>query len=93
MHTLFPPGMGRLGTILALGLALWAAAGAGRAIADDPPGCGDRGCGCNPVFWQGYEPLPATLGMSAATGLPCSDYFAGWDPSPRRVRVRPGRSP
>ena len=61
MHTLFPPGMGRLGTIFAFGLALWAAAGAGRAIADDPPGCGNAVCCLHPVFWQGYEPLPLPL--------------------------------
>ena len=35
MHTLFLSGIGRLATIFALGLALWVAAGAGRAIAGD----------------------------------------------------------
>ena len=45
MHAFFPPGIGRLGTILAFGLALWAAAGTGQAMADDPCGCGaNDGC-------------------------------------------------
>ncbi len=39
MCILFPPGIGRLGTILALGLALWAISGGSQAIADEPPSC------------------------------------------------------
>ncbi len=78
MHTLFSPGIGRLGAILACGLAFWAA-GAGRAIADDPPTCG---CGCNsdcdtPVFWQGYEPLPSCPWYFSAEGLALQRLFPG----------------
>ena len=81
MQTLFPPGMGRLGTILAFGLAFWAAAGAGRAIADDPPGCGDpSACACYPVFWQGYEPLPACPWYVSSDGIAMQRLFRGLGP-------------
>ncbi len=36
MRTLYLPGIGRLGMILAFGLALWAVAGGRQAIADEP---------------------------------------------------------
>jgi len=68
MRVFVAPGIGRLGTILAIGLALGAAAGAGDAIADDPPGCGC--CGCNPAgFWTGSEPLPRDAWYVSTEGM------------------------
>ena len=45
MRTLYLPGIGRLGMILAFGLALWAVAGGRQAIADEPaiPDCPEEG--------------------------------------------------
>ena len=84
MHVFFPPGSGRLGTILALGLALGALGaldGTGRAIADDPCGCGAND-GCNPPgFWTGSEPFPRDPWYVSTDGMAMQRIFQGLGPA------------
>ena len=80
MRTLFSSG--RLGTILACGLALWAA-GAGLAIADDSPpcNCNQSGCGTPPGFWPGSEPLPRDPWYANTDGIALQRIFSGQGPA------------
>ncbi len=78
MHTVFPPGIGRWGTILALGLAAWAFAAGGQALADDPCGCND---GCNPPgFWTGSEAFPRNPWYVSADAMAMQRLFTGMGP-------------
>ena len=83
MHTRFPPGVGKLRTILALGLALWAVSAAGQASADDQQAC-DCGCGnsntVSSLFWCGVEPLPRDPWYVTADGMAMQRLFRGLGP-------------
>jgi hypothetical protein len=79
MHKFFPPAIGRWGTILAFALALWAAAAANQAIADDGTDvvCG---CGCKSGFWEGCEPVPRDPWYAATDGMAMQRLFTGMGP-------------
>lgn len=82
MYTLFSPSLGRLGAILAIGLALWVA-GTGRANADDTPENGANSpptSGGNSPFWQGYEPAPVCPWYVSADGLAMQRLIRGLGP-------------
>ena len=59
-------------TIFAVGLALWAGAGAGQAIADEPPGYS--------IFWQGCEPAAGDPWYVSSEGLALQRLFRGLGP-------------
>ena len=78
MHAVFPPGLGRWGTILALGLAAWAIAAGGQAFADDPCGCNDT---CNPPgFWTGSEAFPRDPWYVSTDAMVMQRLFTGMGP-------------
>ena len=79
MHAFFPPSIGRLGMILALGLALWAVAGTGQTIAADDP------CGCHfepPGFSTGSQPFPRCPWYVSTDGMALQQYCRDWTPPP-----------
>ncbi|MGO9109328.1 MAG: BBP7 family outer membrane beta-barrel protein [Thermoguttaceae bacterium] len=84
MHALFPPGIGKLRTILTIGLALWAVAAAGQSN-DDNQSQGTSGCDCSgacgsSIFWYGVEPLPRDPWYFSTDAIAMQRLFRGLGP-------------